>query len=155
MRRHANPTIELLRKLPGLRTYDDRSLAQLAPLVDVLDIEAGKALTREGRAGRESFLIVEGWAEVTIQGETVATLGPGQFVGEMAMLENQPRTATVTARTAMTVLVIGPQNFSTFVAHPGVSLSMATELAERLRRTEGAPTWSTPRAGGSKGQVVG
>ena len=154
MARHPNPTIELLRKLPALKAYDDRSLAKLARLVDVVDLDEGAPLTLEGKAGRESFLIAEGWAEVSLRGETVATLGPGQFVGEMAMLDHQPRTATVTARTPMKLVVIGPKEFATFMADPAVSRAMATELTERLRRVEDAPTWASAHAGapGSPGR---
>ena len=136
IKRRSNPTAELLRQLPGFKGHDDRSLAQLAALVDVLDLEAGQVLTREGQGGRESFLVVEGWADVDVQGKTVATLGAGELIGEMAMLDRQPRSATVTAKTAMTVLAIGPQNFEAFCSDRAVSRIMAVGLTERLRRLE-------------------
>ena len=136
LKRRSNPTAELLRRLPAFKGHDDRSLTRLATLVDVIDLEAAQVLTHEGHTGRESFLVIEGWADVAVRGATVATLGPGQLVGEMAMLDHQPRTATVTARTPMTVLVIGPQNFESFCADPAVSRMIAVGLSERLRRIE-------------------
>jgi len=130
--------IEALRSVPGLRGQSDRVLAALAPLVDEIDIAVGQRLTREGVAGQEAFVVVDGDAEVFVDGEAVATVGPGDFVGEMAMLDIGPRTATVRAKTQMRVLVIGPQAFGAFVEHGGVARSMATQLAQRLRRADGS-----------------
>lgn len=136
MRRKENPTVGLLRGLAPFRGHDDRALAKLAQMVDVVELDAGHVLTLEGRSGRETFLVVEGSAEVAVHGSTIATIGPGQLIGEMAMLEREPRTATVTAKTPMTVLVVGAQSFETFCSEPAVSRLMATGLSERLRKLE-------------------
>ena len=134
----SDPVIKALRSVPGLRGLSDRALAALGPLVDEVDIAAGARLTREGLAAKEAFLIVEGDADVFVDGEAIATVGPGDFVGEMAMLDIGPRSATVRAKTPMRVLVIGPQAFGAFVEHGGVARSMATQLAQRLRRADGS-----------------
>jgi len=74
---------------------------------------------------------------VSIRGSAISTIGPGQFIGEMAMLRNQPRSATVTATSPMTVLVVGIEKFRAFMRHPGVARAMASDLADRLARADG------------------
>ena len=133
-----DPAIKALRSVPGLRGQSDRALAALVPLVDEVDIAEGTRLTREGLVAKEAFVVVEGEAEVFVDGEAVATVGPGDFVGELAMLDLGPRSATVRARTPMRVLVIGPKAFGAFVEHGGVARSMATQLAQRLRQADGS-----------------
>lgn len=128
--------IEALRVVPGLSGVDARRLRGLASLVDEVSISAGGMLTREGFMGREAFVIVEGEAEVRIDGEVVARVSAGDFVGEMAMLENNLRTATVRAVTPLRALVIGPQAFGAFVRHDEVAREIAVQLSRRLRRAE-------------------
>jgi CRP/FNR family cyclic AMP-dependent transcriptional regulator len=134
--RDTTSTATLLRNMPGLQGCSDRDVAELSRLVDVADVEAGHVLTREGAAGRESFVIVEGEAEVTVGGQLVATLGAGQFVGEMAMIDFKPRTATVTAITPVRLLVLSVRNFRAFIDHPVIGRVLTTALAERLRRLD-------------------
>ena len=85
-----DPVIKTLRKVPGLRGQSDRALAALAPLVDEVDIAAGERLTREGIGAKEAFIVVEGDADVFVDGEAIATIGAGDFVGEIAMLDLGP-----------------------------------------------------------------
>ena len=131
--RTPDPKIAMLRRVPALRACGERELARLASLVEECEVPAGKVLTEEGTAGRQSFFVLEGWAAVSQDGEAIAAVGPGEFLGEMAMLDSQPRSATVVAKTPMRVLVIGPETFGTFTAHPGVGRAMATDLSRRLR----------------------
>lgn len=133
-----NPTIDRLRAVPTLRGLSDRDLAKLAPLVDEVRVETGQTLAREGVSGREAFIVVEGEGDVFIDGERVATVGPGEFIGEMAMLDRQPRCATVRAKTTMLLLVIGPREFPSVLAHPQAAKAIAIQLAQRLRRAESA-----------------
>jgi CRP-like cAMP-binding protein len=130
--------IEQLRVIPGLQHQPDRSLAALARLVDEVDVPSGKQLTRQGASAHEVFVVLEGEADVLVDGESIATIGAGEFIGEMAMLEVAPRSATVRARSQMRVLVIGPEAFGTFIDHGGVTSSMAIQLAQRLRRADAA-----------------
>lgn len=135
-----DPKIEMLRRVPALAAYSDAQLADLAALVDELALESGHVLTREGTTGREAFLIVDGEATVTIAGELVATVGPGQFVGEMSLLEHQPCTATVTAVSPMHVLVMDPRSFGTVLSDASMATRMARTLATRLRAQESPAT---------------
>jgi CRP-like cAMP-binding protein len=84
------------------------------------------------------FVVLAGEADVFVDGELIATVGPGEFIGEMAMLDVAPRSATVRARSLMRLLVIGPEAFGTFIDHSSVTSSMAIQLAQRLRRADAA-----------------
>lgn len=142
--RKQDPKIALLRGVPALAGQADKELAQLAPLVDAVEFEAGQILMREGAAGGEAFLIVEGRAAVAIGGREVSSVGPGDLVGEMALLDHSPRSATVTATTRMRLLVMTPGAFASILRQPTAGWRMAAELAARLRRAEGAPTYDLP-----------
>ncbi len=137
--RSPNPKIAVLRRVPGLAGHNDADLVRLAALVDEVDVPVGKVLTETGGTGRQSFIVVEGWASVSRDGEVIAAVGPGEFIGEMAMLDHQPRSATVVAKTPMRLLVLGPGTFSSFVAEPGIGREMAVGLAKRLRDLEAKP----------------
>ena len=132
--------IELLRGVPGLGSVPDNDLAGLVTLLDEIRVEPGHVLTREGVVAREAFIVIEGKADVFLDGELIATVGPGEFVGEMGMLDHFPRVATVRASTPMELLVIGPKAFAAFADHPGVGRAMATQLSQRLRRAEADPS---------------
>ena len=136
MKTRTHPVIALLRTVPGFEGLSERQLNELVTLVDEVTLGPGQVLTREGAAGREAFIVIEGQGDVFVDGEPIANVGPGEFVGEMAMLDHEPRSATVRAETPMRVLVIGPRVFSTFLAHGGVARSMATLLSRRLRRAD-------------------
>jgi CRP-like cAMP-binding protein len=140
-----DPKIALLRRVPGLAGYADRQLAQLAPLVDEAELAAGTILMEEGKPGRQTFLIVDGQADVTLRGQYLERVGPGDFVGEMALLDANPRSATVTAVTPLRVLVMNPTSFASLISQPSVSRRLASDLAGRLRRAEGAPTYEAVR----------
>ncbi len=135
-RRSSKAKRALLRKLPVFAGCSDKELAEAARHVDDRTIAAGTALMTEGEFGHEAFLIVEGRADVLIQGEKVAEVGPGEFVGEMAMLDHRPRSATVVAQTPMTVLIIGPGEFDEFASHRVVARELTKELTDRLRRAD-------------------
>jgi CRP-like cAMP-binding protein len=98
---------------------------------------AGRVLCTEGEAGRELMVIIDGKAEVERQGQHVATLGPGDFVGELSLLDHGPRTATVTAVTDIALLVLTPSELASVLAtvHP-MALRMLATLAGRLRATD-------------------
>jgi CRP-like cAMP-binding protein len=120
---------------------DRKELSHIASLATEVDVPAGKVLAQEGQPGREFYVILEGKAGVAIGGRDVAILGPGDFFGEMALLDQGPRVATVTAETPMEVAVLDPREFSTLVEeHPGVARKILKVLAKRLRESEHAPT---------------
>ena len=94
-------------------------------------------IVRQGDPGRECFVIADGRAKATIRGKQSVSLGPGSFFGEMSLLDQGPRSATVTAETDMHLLVLGSREFSSLVDEvPIVALRMMRGLAERLRSAE-------------------
>jgi CRP-like cAMP-binding protein len=95
-----------LKDVPFFSTLSKRELATVAQNVDELDVAQGKALAREGELGHEFFVVVAGTAEVVRGDAHLADLGPGDFFGEMALLGEERRTATVTTTSAMRVLVM-------------------------------------------------
>jgi len=116
-------------------------LARIAALADEIDVPAGKALTREGESGWEFFVIAEGNAKATRNGRRIASFGPGSFFGEMSLLDQGPRSATVSAETDMQLLVLTSRGFFTLVDHmPSVGRKVLAGMAERLRAAERAPT---------------
>ncbi len=137
--------IELLRTVPLFDSYTDRELAAIDGLLDEIDVRPGDALTRQGAAGgREAFVIVSGEAEVVIDGRRVSTLGPGEFFGEMALLDGRPRSATVTATTPMRLLLVGPAAFAGFLAQKGLAVRLLREVTARLRRADVRVSERTP-----------
>ena len=94
-------------------------------------------LVDQGDAGREAFVIIEGTATVKRNGRKVGTLGPGDAIGELALLDHGPRTATVTADTDMTVLVLSAREFSGVIEEvPGLAHKLLVELAARVRELD-------------------
>jgi len=135
--------LSLLASLPVFASCRGRDLEAVDRLVDDIDVSAGEVLVREGVPGQESFVVVAGEARVTIDGREIALLGPGDFFGEMSILDpGHPRSATVTAVTAMRLLVLDPRSFSTLVALPCVAHKVILGLIRRLRDAEVAATSS-------------
>ena len=95
-----------LRSLPLFADVSDEELSQVATFAQEISVEAGRALVREGDFSYEFMAIEQGEAEVTRAGEHVADLGPGDFFGEMGLLEKTLRNATVTAKTPMQLVTL-------------------------------------------------
>ena len=95
-----------LKSIPLFEEVGDEELAQIAPFAQEVTVEEGKVLVREGDFSYEFMAIEEGTAEVTRAGEHVADLGPGDFFGEMGLLEKTLRNATVTAKTPMRLVTL-------------------------------------------------
>lgn len=134
--------IELLRGVSLFRLCTDKELKDISSLADESKLPAGHVLIKEGAVGEEAFVIIEGKASVTLRGETLGELGPGDAVGEMALLDVSPRSATVTALTDLKVFVLEPRSFGELLnRHPSVGRLMMTALARRIRELEEAPTY--------------
>ena len=131
MTRH-DPKIDRLRAVSTFRTCSETELRSLAGLLDEALVEPGQVLMREGRHGLEAFFIVEGTAEVTVAGKRVATVGPGETVGEMALLDVAPRSATVTAETPMRIFAADARTFSAVIAKAGIARHILSTLSSRL-----------------------
>jgi CRP/FNR family cyclic AMP-dependent transcriptional regulator len=111
-------------------------LRQLAKATEDMEVEEGKALTREGATGSEFFVIVDGEVTVTKDGAEIRSLGPGDFFGEIALLEDRPRTATVTAKTPLRFFVLTRQSFRSLLAkQPELEGKVVSALQDRLRTT--------------------
>ena len=130
----------LLKQSPLFEGLTKKQLAMLATLTDDLDVPAGRVLCREGQRGREFFVIIEGEAEVTRGDNHLATIGSGEFFGEIALLERVVRTATVTATTPLRFFVVSDQAFGTVLAtDPSIERKLLRTLARRLMSMTGDP----------------
>ena len=95
-----------LKSIPLFAEVGDEELSQIAPFANEVSVEEGRVLVREGDFSYELMAIEEGTAEVTRGGEPVADLGPGDFFGEMGLLERTLRNATVTAESPMRLITL-------------------------------------------------
>lgn len=133
----ADQKIERLSQVPLFKGCDKKGLAELATAIDSVDVDPGKVLFREGAVQHEAFIIESGTAEVSIDGEVVAQIPEGEMIGEIGLLTRSPATATVTAVTPMSLLLVPHQRFHQVLENtPGLALAIAKELAERLRATD-------------------
>ena len=130
--------LELLRRVSLFRGMSDAELARVDSLMDDITFEPGQVMAREGRPGHEAFVIVSGEAEVTIGDRRVALVGPGEVIGEMSLIDNAPRNATLTSTTCLQALVIDPAGFGALLEEAGVSRRVLTTVVKRLRAVERA-----------------
>jgi CRP-like cAMP-binding protein len=129
--------IDHLAQVPLFSACSRKDLQQVAKRAEDVTVEPGKVLVSEGSAGHEFFVIVDGTAKVTRHGQTVATVGPGQFFGDLALLDHAPRNATVTAETPMELVVLGQREFSGLIDDvPGFAAKLLAGLAQRLRAAD-------------------
>jgi cAMP-dependent protein kinase regulator len=117
-----------IQSVPLLGEVPKRIRSQVVRWADELDAPAGTEIIRQGEYAQESYVIVEGEASVVKDGERIATLGPGEFFGEVGLLGHKTRTASVIARTPMRLLVLAPREFSSL-------LLAAPAVGERVRET--------------------
>jgi CRP-like cAMP-binding protein len=128
--------MDLMRKVPLFAGFSKGELAQVARVADELDVLAGKELIREGTRGREFFLLVDGEAVVRRKGRRIGTMQPGDFFGEIALVANTPRTATVTTSSPARVLVLTDRAFRRLLdERPQMSRKVLQAFAERLAPT--------------------
>lgn len=122
-----------LRSVPMFQTCTDKELLQVARLAEQIDVPAGEVLVREGRLGHEFYVVAAGKAEVAHGDTVVAVLGPGDYFGELALLDPQPRTATVTMVEAGEVLEISQREFWSLLRDvPALPLKLLQGMARRL-----------------------
>jgi CRP/FNR family transcriptional regulator, cyclic AMP receptor protein len=129
--------MELLRGVPLFSRCSQADLAKIKRLVDEVELPAGSVLMTEGRLGNEFFIIVEGTVVVERGGRKVDTMGPGGFLGEIALIDHRPRTATATCETPCRLLVLAHREFHSLLAQsPPIALAVLQALGERLRALE-------------------
>jgi len=126
--------IELLRKVPLFCHCSKSQLAAIAAQSDELAVPEGRTLTKQGAPGREFLVIFDGAAEVRKNGRKIATLGPGDFLGEIALITGGPRLATVTTTAPSRLLVVTDRAFRQVLQNvPAVQSNLLKALSERLQ----------------------
>jgi CRP-like cAMP-binding protein len=129
--------------LSGVQFFDgfsDDDLHRVLELSDQVESPAGTVLVDQGDPGTDCFVIVDGTASVYVRGEHVASSGPGSMVGEMALIDHRPRTATVVADSDMKLLRFRTKAFRTLLDEmPKASERVMTTLRARLERDQSDP----------------
>ena len=135
----ARPTIELLASVPLFETLSKAHLSRVAALAEEASYNAGRVIVKKDDPGRAFYVIVEGTAKV-VKGKIVtarseATLGPGDFFGELALLDGEARAATVVAASPITVVRIERTGFRRLLREePDLALKVLEGMARRTRR---------------------
>jgi CRP/FNR family transcriptional regulator len=129
--------VQSLKGVPLFAGVGDRELGRLAKVMRENTFNEGNQITTEGRTGVGFFVIEDGNATVSLRGEIVRTLGPGDHFGEIALIDEGPRSATVTATTDLRCRGMAAWEFRSFVKeHPEVAWPLLETLASRLRDAE-------------------
>ena len=128
-----NAKVELLSSVPLFTGLSKGQLGQLASIADEIDLPEGRVIIREGERGREFLIVLEGEAEVRRKGRKLATRRAGDFVGEIALVSDIPRVATVTAISPLRVLVIADREFRALLERtPTIAIRVLEAVAARL-----------------------
>jgi CRP-like cAMP-binding protein len=132
-----NPKLELLRRVPLFTQCRGGSLDLISRLADEVDVPDGYTLMRQGDLAQEFFLIVDGRVRIERDGATINSLGPGDFLGEIALLEESRRTATAVTEGPAKLLVITHRGFNSLLdSSSTIRAAIMQGLAARLRRLE-------------------
>ena len=131
----AGPSADTLRKVPLFADLDTRELEQIASSMRERRFSAGDTMTKEGSGGVGFFVVEEGEAEVSVAGETKPwTVGPGDYFGEIALINESPRTATLTAKTDMLCYGMTPWDFRPLVeTNSAIAWKLLTAMAEKMK----------------------
>jgi|SRR5680860_162672 len=128
-----NTKVELIRSVPLFSGCSKRELAEIASMADELDFPEGKTLIKEGERGREFLVLIEGTVDVRRRGRKLPPLGRADCIGEIALVLDVPRTATVTTTSPVRALVLTDQSFRSLLKRsPQIQLKVLRSLAERL-----------------------
>ena len=126
--------IELLRTVPLFAELGNRELERISTLADIIDLPAERTIMSQGERGAEMFVLVEGNARVERDGESLGDRGAGEVLGEIALLDGGPRTATVTLTEPSRLLVLARREFHALMDEfPNVRLHVLETVASRLR----------------------
>jgi CRP/FNR family transcriptional regulator, cyclic AMP receptor protein len=130
--------LEHLRTVPLFAHMGRSELQRLGQLTDEIEVGLDRVVAEQGEIGHEFFFVLDGRLMVLDGHRPIATMGPGDFFGEIALLDGRPRTATVRAEGITRLLVIGHREFHALMDEfPSVRTAVLDAVAERLRRTEG------------------
>jgi CRP-like cAMP-binding protein len=137
---HGDEYLGRLASVPLFADLDRHELAQIADLGTDVNVEAGRQLAHQGDPASEAFLVLDGEARADRDGEEIATFGPGDFFGEMALLAHGDRTATVTATSSLSVRAFHKSEFEDLLERsPKVAVKILRTTAERLLNAEESP----------------
>ncbi len=129
--------LEKLRQVPLFAHLGKRETERLSMLADELDVPDGQVLTRQGGSGGEFFIVLDGQVAIEKDDQRIATMHPGDFLGEIALIDGKPRTATARAEGDARLLVVGRGPFHELMEEfPSVRISVLQALAERVRAHE-------------------
>jgi CRP/FNR family cyclic AMP-dependent transcriptional regulator len=130
----AGAPIELLKRVPLFAGLNDKELQQIATSMRERRFKSGDTVTQEGAGGVGFFVVQEGEAEVDVGGEAKGSVGPGEYFGEIALINESPRTATLTARTDMVCYGMTPWDFRPLVeTNSTIAWKLLTAMAEKMR----------------------
>jgi CRP/FNR family transcriptional regulator, cyclic AMP receptor protein len=133
--------MERLQEIPLFEGCTRGQLRSVARIADVVEVAAGTQLTRVGDHGEAFFLILDGRVRVDVSSRKRVRQGPGEFFGEMSLLDGGPRSATVVADTDVRLLVIARRDFSLLLTKvPDLTRHLLVVLTQRLRQAEQTPT---------------
>jgi CRP-like cAMP-binding protein len=128
---HRNEKVELIKRVPLFSNCSKHELEEIAHIADEIDLGEGKEMTREGHRGREFFVLLEGEADVSKDGQSINKRGAGDFFGEIALVSDRPRSATATS--PVRALVITDRSFRRLMDDPpDIQRKVLVALAERL-----------------------
>ena len=138
LRRSENDAvIEMLEKAPLWSGLSKKELKSMVRVSRERRFESGDTIVKKGEGGVGFYLILDGTVEIRSDGNTLSKLGPGQFFGEMSVLDNQPRSADVVTVQPSRVLILTAWEFKGLIsAKPRIALKMLQELVRRLRNTD-------------------
>ena len=124
--------VEMIKKVPLFSRCSRKQLEEIAAIADEIDLEEGRELIRQGEPGREFFVLISGTVEATRDGRHLQSLTDGDFFGEIALVSDEPRTATVIATTPLRSLVITDRAFRTLLERsPDIEASVREAVLER------------------------
>ena len=133
MRLHKDAKVELISRVPLFARCSKKELRMIANLADQIEWPEGKTLIQEGRLGSEFFILIEGTASVSKGGSKLRDLAAGDWIGEIALISDVPRTATVVATSAIRALVMTRGSFSQLMTDsPSIAAKVMAGLGERV-----------------------
>lgn len=134
---HSDEKLDLLRRVPLLAGLGRREIEEVGRLAEEIDLPAGKVLMREGDIGREFYVLVTGSVSIERGGVLIRTMVPGDFFGEIALLDEGPRTATATTTASSKLLVLAHREFHSLMDRfPAIRTCVLEALAKRIRQHE-------------------
>ena len=137
--RRSSQKIDLLKKVPLFSNLSQRHLGEIGKHADQVQVERDRVLVQQGKTGREFIFIVEGKARIEKNGKVIRQLSGGDFLGEISLIDGEPRTSSVIAETDMTLLIVHKPSFDHLLEDiPGLQRKILISLCQYLRRAEKA-----------------